>query len=159
MVTSFFCACHKSKITPRQLVHLMSGSFFYSNACQLVNTRIVERILLGRLTYWTRYKTRIDDWLAFKADTSSNVSFPYFAMAKLYYSLIQKLLEGDLPFLFHSFSGSCYYSPYGQIILVKLNYPVFQAAQRQNSRNRANSNQRPQSGDEINTATPNGLNT
>ena len=121
MVTGFFCACHESKRTLYQLVHLAPGSFGYSDGRQLINALIVKKILSGRSTYLTKYKTRTNDWLGLEADSSPNVSFPCFAAANVHYGLFGELLERPFPPPLYDFSGPCHYGLYRQLLPGELN--------------------------------------
>ena len=130
-VTGFLRACYESKKTLYQLVHLTSGSFYYSNAWQLVNAHVVERVLLGHSTHLTRYKTRTIDCLALEVETGPNVSFPCLAAANLHYGLFKELLEGLFSLFLFAFSSPCHHGPYKQLFLGDLNHSAFQAAQEQ----------------------------
>ena len=125
----------------------------------MINARVVKRILLGRSTHLTRYKTRTNDLLALEPDSSPDVSFPRLAAANVYYGLFGELLEGPFPPPLYGFSGPCYYGLYRQLFPDELNLSAFQAAQGPDSGNGVDLNQGLQSGDEINAAAPDGVNT
>ena len=56
-IAAFFCICHKSEKTLRQLGQGVRNSFSYANACLLINSRIVKKILFCQSTSWTAFKT------------------------------------------------------------------------------------------------------
>ncbi len=61
-IAAFFHARHESEKTLRKLGQVARDSFNYADACLLVNSRIVEKILSRQSKPRTGFKTRTSDW-------------------------------------------------------------------------------------------------
>lgn len=120
--------------TLRQLVHLASNCFGYSEARRFVNARIVEIFLSGRSTHVRRFKTRSNDWVDLEADSSPDLTFARLTAANLHYGTFEELLNGPLPPYMHGHSSPCHYGLYGQLLPNALTQPNPQSAQGQDSR-------------------------
>ncbi len=115
MIAAFFCARHKCEKTLRQLGQVARDSFSYADACLLVNSRIVKKILSRQCTLRTIFKTRTSNWHELQAINSPPVTFARLALANPYYSPFRNLLEGPLPTDVRGYTGPCHCSQYGQI--------------------------------------------
>lgn len=98
--------------------YLFSNCFSYPETRYLVNTYVVERILIGILYHSFRYDTIIYNWAALDQNNYVlDIFFARFAAANLHYSAFGELVESLL--FFGQVSGSVtitHYKQYGEFV-------------------------------------------